>query len=147
LNDEAKAFMEQHGALFDFEQLELLEDYEDHEKLMYYTEPCIIISAAGMVEGGRIQEHVKNNIQNPFSTILIAGYCAEGTLGHRLLQGQQTISIKGKNFRVHSKIAQTDVFSSHPDKDEIFNYIKACVSPRLKNIFLVHGDGPNLDLM
>lgn len=147
LNEDAIAFKNEHGSLFDFENLELIEDYDDHEKLLYYAESCIIISAAGMVEGGRIQEHVKNNIQNPFSTILIAGYCAEGTLGHRLLQGQQTISIKGKNFRIHSKIAQTDVFSSHPDKDEIFNYIKACVTPRLKNIFLVHGDGPNLDLM
>jgi metallo-beta-lactamase family protein len=147
LNDEAKAFMEQHGALFDFEQLELLEDYEDHEKLMYYTEPCIIISAAGMVEGGRIQEHVRNNVQNPFSTSLIAGYCAEGTLGHRLLQGQKNLRMNGRDYQIYSKIAHTDVFSSHPDSDEIFSYIHAHVQPQLKNIFLVHGDGNNLDEM
>jgi len=144
LNNEAAAFLKEHGNLFDFEELYWIKDYDDHEKLMGYTDSCIIISAAGMVEGGRIQEHVKNNIQNPFSTILIAGFCAEGTLGHRLLLGQQEISIKGRDYRVYSKICRTDVFSSHPDKDEIYNYIIACNQPQLKKVFLVHGDMPNL---
>jgi metallo-beta-lactamase family protein len=144
LNNEAAAFLKEHGNLFDFEELYWIKDYDDHEKLMGYTDSCIIISAAGMVEGGRIQEHVKNNIQNPFSTILIAGFCAEGTLGHRLLLGQQEISIKGRNYRVYSKICRTDVFSSHPDKDEIYNYIISCNQPHLKKVFLVHGDMPNL---
>ncbi|MFN9519630.1 MAG: MBL fold metallo-hydrolase [Bacteroidota bacterium] len=147
LNSEAREFLTANGNLFDFDELELIEDYDDHERVLLYTDSCIIISAAGMVEGGRIQEHVKNNIQNPFSTILIAGYCAEGTLGYRLLQWQQTIGIKGRDYRVYSKIAQTDVFSSHPDKDEIFNYIKSCYHPGLKKIFLVHGDGNNLNDM
>jgi metallo-beta-lactamase family protein len=147
LNEDAKAFIEEHGSLFDFENLELIEDYEDHEKLMYYTEPCIIISAAGMVEGGRIQEHVKSNIQNPFSTILIAGYCAEGTLGHRLLQGQKNIRMGGRDYQIYCKIAQTDVFSSHPDQDEIFEYITKTYHANMKKIFLVHGDGNNLDAM
>jgi metallo-beta-lactamase family protein len=100
-----------------------------------------------MVEGGRIQEHVKNNIQNPFSTILIAGYCAEGTLGYRLLQGQRSISIKGKEYSIYAKIASTDVFSSHPGKEEILNYIKACEPQKIKQIFLVHGDEKNLVAM
>jgi metallo-beta-lactamase family protein len=147
LNDEALAFLKEHGTLFEFENLELIEDYSDHERLMYYTEPCIIISAAGMVEGGRIQEHVKNNIQNPFSTILIAGFCAEGTLGHRLLQGQKTIRMNGRDYQIYSKISHTDVFSSHPDQGEIFNYIQQTWHPQLKQVFLVHGDGPNLDIM
>jgi metallo-beta-lactamase family protein len=114
---------------------------------MAYSDSCIIVSAAGMVEGGRIQEHVKNNIQNPFSTILIAGYCAEGTLGYRLLQGQRSISIKGKEYSIYAKIASTDVFSSHPGKEEILNYIKACEPQKIKQIFLVHGDEKNLVAM
>jgi metallo-beta-lactamase family protein len=147
LNNEATQFVREHGSLFDFEELHMLENMEAHDELMQYTDSCIIVSAAGMVEGGRIQEHVLNNIQNPFSTILIAGYCAEGTLGYRLLQGQKSISIKGRDYTIHSKIASTDVFSSHPDKEEIFNYIKACNNPKLKKIFLVHGDEPNLIAM
>jgi len=147
LNDDAKAFLAEHGDLFDFEGLHWIDQLHGHDRLTSVTESCIIISAAGMVEGGRIQEHVQNNIQNPFSKILIAGFCAEGTLGHRLLSGQSSIRIKGRDYQIYSKIDKTDVFSSHPDKDEIFRYIKACSSSKLKNVFLVHGDEPNLIAM
>lgn len=144
LNKEATQFLKEHGDLFDFEGLQWIDNLDRSEQVTNYQGSCIIISAAGMVEGGRIQEHVKNNIQNPFSTILIAGFCAEGTLGHRLLSGQKTIGIKGKDYRIYSTIAKTDVFSSHPDKDEIFRYIQACNNPHLKRVFLVHGDEINL---
>jgi len=145
LNSDANKFINQYGSLFEFENLHWIEDIEGHDELMGYTDPCIIVSAAGMVEGGRIQEHVSNNIQNPFSTILIAGYCTEGTLGHKLLQGMKQISIKGKEYTIYAKIAATDVFSSHPDKDELMDYITACNNPALKKIFLVHGDFENLE--
>lgn len=144
LNKEATQFLKEHGDLFDFEGLQWIDNLDRSEQVTNYQGSCIIISAAGMVEGGRIQEHVKNNIQNPFSTILIAGFCAEGTLGHRLLSGQKTIGIKGKDYRIYSTIAKTDVFSSHPDKDEIFRYIQTCNNPNLKRVFLVHGDEINL---
>jgi len=144
LNEHASKFLQKHNSLFDFEGLQWIDDYEEHEHLMRYADSCIIVSAAGMVEGGRIQEHVKNNIQNPFSTILIAGYCAEGTLGYRLLQGQKSIGIKGKDYTIYASIKSTDVFSSHPGKEEILNYIKACKPQRLKQVFLVHGDEKNL---
>jgi metallo-beta-lactamase family protein len=147
LNAEATQFLNEHGSLFDFDNLFWIDNLDGHDELMNYKDSCIIVSAAGMVEGGRIQEHVKNNIQNPFSTILIAGYCSEGTLGHRLLQGQKTIGIKGRDYQIYSTIAHTDVFSSHPDKDEIFNYIKACENDSLKKVFLVHGDMVNLEAM
>lgn len=144
LNNEARAFLHDQGSLFDFDGLEWIGDYRDHEALMSFTDSCIIISAAGMVEGGRIQEHVRNNIQNPFSTILIAGFCAEGTLGHRLLNGQSHISMKGREYRIYAKIASTDVFSSHPGQNELLEYVTRSGHDGLKQIFLVHGDEPNL---
>lgn len=147
LNKEATQFLKEYKSLFDFEGLHWIDDYSEHEQLMQYADSCIIVSAAGMVEGGRIQEHVKNNIQNPFSTILIAGYCAENTLGYRLLQGQKTIRIKGREYVIHASIKSTDVFSSHPGKGEILEYIKACEPEKLKQLFLVHGDEKNLEAM
>lgn len=147
LNEDASTFLASYKSLFEFEELHWIDDYEEHEHIVNYTDSCIIVSAAGMVEGGRIQEHVKNNIQNPFSTILIAGYCAEGTLGHRLLQGQRSIGIKGREYHIYAAIKATDVFSSHPGKDEIMQYIEACHPKDLKKIFLVHGDEKNLEAM
>ncbi|MBU3662814.1 MAG: MBL fold metallo-hydrolase [Bacteroidetes bacterium] len=150
LNEEAHSFMRENGSLFQFEGIEYLEDMDQHEELMHYYDPCIIISAAGMVEGGRIQEHVMNNIENPYSTILIAGYCAEGTLGHRLLLGQSTIKIKNKDKNVYAQIARTDVYSSHPDHDEVKNYIlntRDNSQGNFRKVFLVHGDIPHLEAM
>lgn len=140
LNSEAKTFMDEHGDLFDFENLRFVQGIEDENDLHYTYEPCVIISAAGMVEGGRIQEHVKNHIQNPFATILIAGFCAEGTLGHRLLSGQPNIRIKNKELRVYAKINSTDVFSSHADQEQLLQNINAYRHPGLKKIFLTHGE-------
>lgn len=148
LNEEAQYFMSEHGSLFEFEGAEYLDSMDEHDELLHYYDPCVIISAAGMVEGGRIQEHVSNNIENPFSTILIAGFCAEGTLGHRLLLGQSLIRIKNRDRRVFAKIAQTDVFSSHPDHDEVFNYISKTIKPNSnETVFLIHGEETQLSAM
>ncbi|MFN4082005.1 MAG: MBL fold metallo-hydrolase [Bacteroidia bacterium] len=148
LNTEAIDFFKQHGNLFEFDGVKYLEDNDEHEEIMYYYDACIIVSAAGMVEGGRIQEHIMNNIDNPYATILIAGFCAEGTLGHRLLQGQSKIRIKNRDKNVYAKIAKTDVFSSHPDGDELIDYIIQTNSHnKLKQVFLVHGEGKQLDIL
>ncbi len=155
LNDEAHKFMKEHGSLFHFEGLEYLDDMSEHDELLNFFEPCVIISAAGMVEGGRIQEHIVNNIENMNSTILIAGFCADGTLGQRLLLGQSNIRIKNKDRNVYAKVARTDIFSSHPDHDEIMDYISITNNNHksthhnegLKKVFLIHGEIVQLNAM
>lgn len=140
LNKETKDFYQQYGDLFDFPNLRIIQTESDQKQLTYHSGPSIIVSSAGMIEGGRIQQHVRNNIQNPLCTILIAGYCAEGTLGHRLLLGQPTIKIRNKESAVYARIKATDVFSAHPDRDGLVKYLKASDNPSLKTIFLVHGE-------
>ena len=145
LNEESKEFARKHGDLFDFPNLLVIQTESDQKQMAYHSGPSIIVSSAGMVEGGRIQEHVRNNIQNPLCTILIAGYCAEGTFGHRLLQGQSTIKIKNKDRPVYARVASTDVFSAHPDRDGLFKYISASQTGKLKRLFLVHGEEKNTE--
>lgn len=144
LNEESKVFYKVHGDLFDFPNLRVIETDSDQKELAYNAGPSIIVSSAGMIEGGRIQQHVRNNIQNPLCTILIAGYCAEGTLGHRLLLGQPTIKIKNKDRPVYARVASTDVFSAHPDRNGLFKYISETNNKNLKKIFLVHGEEKNM---
>lgn len=140
LNEEAKQLHKREGDLFEFEQLEFVEDAKNSDWLKYENDPCVIISAAGMVEGGRIQQHIRNNISRDTSSILIAGFCAEGTLGYRLLQGQPSITIKGKDLPVHASIYKTDAFSAHPDNDGLVKYITESDNSKLKKVMLVHGD-------
>ncbi len=128
------------GSLFDFKSLHLVEDDDDVEDMEQYRDSCIIVSSAGMLEGGRIQHHISDHIQNPSCTILIAGFCSPGTLGAQLLMGQSSIRIKGKDKYVYAKILSTDVFSAHPDTVGLQDYFAKSNSDKLKNIFFVHGE-------
>lgn len=140
LNDEARTFFKEKGSLFSFPELYTIENGSESKMISTLPEPAVIISAAGMVEGGRIQEHVRNNIGDAYSTILIAGYCAEGTLGAELLKGRPTVLINKRPRQVYAKIARTDVFSAHPDQEGLMKYYNASGLKSLKKLFLVHGD-------
>lgn len=140
LNDEAKNNMLVDGSLFDFKSLYLVEDKSDVEDMELYRDSCIIVSSAGMLEGGRIQHHISDHIQNPSCTILIAGFCSPGTLGAQLLEGRSMIRVKGNEKYVYAKIDQTDVFSAHPDTDGLQDYFEATHTDQLTKIFFVHGE-------
>lgn len=100
-----------------------------------------------MLEGGRIQDHLYNNIQNYYCTILFIGYCAKGTLGFRLLRGDPIVHIKDRDLAVYATIKKTDLFSAHGDHDDLINTIKQQDSSKLKNIFLVHGETISMQAM
>lgn len=145
LNADAKSHLAKGKELFDFKNLELIETEEDVEELDYYRDACIIVSSAGMLEGGRIQQHISENIENPMCTVLMAGFCAPGTLGAKLLLGNPILRIKGQDRYVYAKIAQTDVFSAHPDVDGLKRYVSSSVAPEIKGLFLVHGESESMD--
>ncbi|GAB3506262.1 MBL fold metallo-hydrolase [Spirosoma knui] len=145
LNGEAKEFYKENEALFDFQNFQFLESSKASKAVSNYGEPCIIISSSGMVQGGRVEYHVAENISNPYSTILIIGYCAEGTLGWRLLNGQQTLSIKGKDHQVLANIEKIDVFSGHGDRNDLMNFVGMQSPETLRNIFLVHGEYESME--
>jgi metallo-beta-lactamase family protein len=147
VNDEAKDFYNQQGDEFEFENLTYIENIKESKQISNYFEPCIIISSAGMLEGGRIQDHLFYNIQNYYCTILFIGYCAKGTLGHRLLRGDPIVHIKDRELAVYATIKQTDVLSAHGDHDDLLNNIKALDKTKLKNIFLVHGETVSMQAM
>ncbi|MCY7350233.1 MAG: MBL fold metallo-hydrolase [Cytophagaceae bacterium] len=145
LNGEARRFKEEHDSLFDFENLQYVESEKASRAISGHSEPCIIISSSGMVAGGRVEQHVAANINNPYCTILLIGYCAEGTLGWRLLNGQSTLKIKDREVAVLAKIEKIDVFSGHGDIDDLLNFVKSQSTERLKKIFLIHGETTGME--
>jgi metallo-beta-lactamase family protein len=138
LNPEAAGIFQEHESLFDFDNLVHVENFKESKMISNYHEPCIIISSSGMLTGGRMTYHIKKNINNPLCTILMVGYSAEGTPGHDLIQGSNTIKIKGKSIPVAAKIIKTDVFSGHGDLHDLIEFVK--IQKNLKRIFLVHGE-------
>jgi metallo-beta-lactamase family protein len=140
VNKEAQDFYNRQGDEFEFDNLTYVETLKDSRQVSNYFEPCIIISSAGMLDGGRIQDHLFYNIQNYYCTILFIGYCANGTLGHRLLRGDPIVHIKDRDLAVYATIKQTDVLSAHGDHEDLMNTVKQPNKAKLKNIFLVHGE-------
>jgi len=140
LNEEAHDFYNRKGDEFEFDNLSYVENLQESRQVSNYFEPCIIISSAGMLEGGRIQDHLYHNIQNYYCTILFIGYCAKGTLGYRLLRGDPIVHIRDRDLAVYATIKKTDLFSAHGDHDDLVNTIKSQDAASLKDVFLVHGE-------
>jgi metallo-beta-lactamase family protein len=140
LNDEAQDFYKLLGDEFEFENLDYIQDMNASKAISNYYEPCIIISSAGMLEGGRIQDHLYYNISNYYCTILFIGYCAKGTLGHRLLRGDPVINLRHRELSVFATIKQTDLFSGHGDQKDLINFVKQQSPEKIKKVFLVHGE-------
>lgn len=141
LNADAKAFHEDHDSLFDFENLVFVQDLKQSKALANHAEPCIIISSSGMISGGRVEHHVMTNLPNPYATILMIGFAAEGTLGAKLLKGMRSLSIaKDQEIPIMARIESIDVFSGHGDLGDLTEFVKYQSPDRLKKVFLVHGE-------
>ncbi|MFZ1978501.1 MAG: MBL fold metallo-hydrolase RNA specificity domain-containing protein, partial [Bacteroidota bacterium] len=129
-----------HEDPFGFGRLQYIRTVEESKKLNDLKSSCIIISASGMCEGGRVVHHLANTIEDPKNTILFVGYQAEHTLGRRLVEKQQEVTIFGDVYKVNAEIAILNSFSAHAGQDEIVGYIEQVDKAKLKEIFLVHGE-------
>jgi len=108
-----------------FENLFYIRKVEHSKELNKLKEPCVIVSASGMCEGGRILHHLKNNIEDPKNTILFTGYQAPHTLGRRILDGNKQIRIFGDEYTVRANIAKLEASSGHADQPELLKWALA----------------------
>lgn len=137
-DSETKALIAKGGSPFGFELLTYTRKQEESKALNSFKEPCVVISASGMCEGGRVLHHLKHGISKRRNTILIVGYQAENTLGRKILEGEPKVRIYGKEFRLRCRVEKVNGCSAHADRDEMATYIKHI--PGLKNVFVVHGE-------
>jgi len=139
-NDEVKKSLQQDPDPFDFQDLKYIRNAEESKLLNEVKEPCIIISASGMGDAGRIKHHLSNSIGNPKNTVLLAGYCSPGTLGADLLQGDSQVHIFGELFEVKAEINSIQSLSAHADYAELIHYLSCQDKSKVKSLFLVHGE-------
>ncbi len=139
-NDDVLEVIERDDDPFGFNSLHYVKTSKESKKLNFLNKPCVIISASGMMEAGRIKHHLANNISNPRNTILAVGYCAPRTLGARILNGEKEISIFGTKYNVNATIERIEAFSGHGDYKEMLSYLKCQNKSHIKKTFLVHGD-------
>ena len=133
-------FLSNHQDPFGFYRLRYIRNTEESKKLNTSTEPCMIISASGMCEAGRILHHLRNNISDPRNTILIVGYMAANTLGRRIVERKAKLKIFGEPISMKANVVIMNGLSAHADKDELITYFNGLLKERLRHVFVVHGE-------
>jgi metallo-beta-lactamase family protein len=138
-DQEARAFLINHGDPFGFRRLTYVRDVNQSKALNDLAGPFMIISASGMCEGGRILHHLKNNIGDSRNTILLTGYQAENTLGRKIEEHWDEVPIFGEPMRLRAEVDQLPALSGHADREEMLTWLKP-IAAGLKKVFLVHGE-------
>ncbi|MFO7650916.1 MAG: MBL fold metallo-hydrolase [bacterium] len=146
-DDEAYGMLNGHNQPFDFEGLRYVASVEESKALNVSTEPCIIISASGMCEAGRVLHHLKHSVEDPRNAVLIVSFQAENTLGRRLVEREPVVRIWGEEHIVRCDVVVMNEFSAHADRNGLIAYVAGMNLPRLKKAFVVHSEPASAEAM
>jgi len=125
---------------FGFNRLYYTRSVLESKRINDRKEPCVIISASGMMEAGRVKHHLANTISNPNNSVLAVGYCAPRTLGAKILRGDTEVSIHGNVYPVRAEIFRIDSYSGHADYKEMIEFLNCQQKTNIKKTFIVHGE-------
>lgn len=139
-NKSIQKVLEKDDDPFKFPGLKYIQSVDQSKMLNFRNEPCVIISASGMAEAGRVKHHISNNVENSRNAILMTGYCEPNSLGARLQTGAKEVGIFGVAHEVHAEVGSIRSMSAHGDYEDMSQWL-ACQNPReVKRLFLVHGE-------
>jgi metallo-beta-lactamase family protein len=138
-DEETNEFLLREQDPFGFRGLRYMRTVEESKLLNDMEGPMIIISASGMCEAGRVLHHLKNNVEDPRSTVLIVSFQAEHTLGRRIAEKREKVRIFGEEYPLRAQVKVIDAFSAHADRDELLSWI-GHTAPHLQGVFVVHGE-------
>lgn len=139
-NNDLLKFLKIDADPFAFNRLHYVNTIQDSQKLNQSKNPCIIISASGMAEAGRVKHHIKFAVENKQNTILMAGYCEPSTLGARLQSGEPTVAIFGERYTINAEVKQLSSFSAHGDYNDLSHFLADQDPKQVKGLYLVHGE-------
>jgi metallo-beta-lactamase family protein len=125
---------------FHFPGLKYIETVDESKQLVDYKEPCVIISASGTADAGRVRHHINACVSGSQHTILLVGYCQEYSLGGQLLSGAAEVEIFGDPCEVKAEIGAMKSMSAHGDCDDLARFVNCQDAEKVKKIFLVHGE-------
>ncbi len=124
---------------FVFPNLHSIQSVEQSKTLNKKKGPMIIISASGMMEGGRILHHLCSRIEDARNTILITGWQAPNTLGRRIVEKERVVRIYGEEYEMRAQVEVQTGFSGHADHDGLMDFVRV-MEKRPEHTFIVHGE-------
>jgi metallo-beta-lactamase family protein len=126
--------------LFEFPGMEYTLTSTQSRRINSLQPPKVILAGGGMCVGGRIQHHLKFNLGDPNSELLLVAFQVKGTLGRKLMTGHKKVTIDNYDIPVKAKISRINSHSAHADHSGLISWLKKMKNPKPKNIFIVHGE-------
>jgi metallo-beta-lactamase family protein len=122
-----------------FRNVDFVRSREASKALNTTKGPAVIVSASGMVEGGRIVHHLKTLLPDPKNTILFVGFQAPGTRGERILNGAESVKIHGEEVPCRAEVVELPNLSAHADWREMIGWLRHVKQPP-RQVFVTHGE-------
>jgi metallo-beta-lactamase family protein len=120
-------------------QFHLTRTAEESKQINNVKTPCVIVSASGMVSGGRVLHHLVQRLPDSRNAVILAGFQAQGTRGRALQQGAKSLRIFGQEVLVNAEIVEMSQFSAHAGKSELLRWLAGLTAPP-RQTYLVHGE-------
>jgi metallo-beta-lactamase family protein len=120
-------------------QFHLTRTAEESKAINKVKTPCIIVSASGMVSGGRVLHHLALRLPDSRNAVILAGFQAQGTRGRALQERAKTLRLYGQEVAVNAEIVEMGQFSAHAGKSELLRWLTALPAPP-RQTYLVHGE-------
>jgi metallo-beta-lactamase family protein len=120
-------------------EFHLVRTVDDSKAINEVKRPCIIISASGMLSGGRVLHHLVNRLPDSRNAVILAGFQAEGTRGRALQEGAKMLRLFGEEVPVAAEIIEMGQFSAHAGKSELLRWL-TCLQAPPKQTWLTHGE-------
>ena len=124
----------------------LVRSVEESKALNLRRGPMIIVSASGMLTGGRVLHHLQAFGSDARNAILLSGFQAGGTRGAALAAGADHLRMFGQDVPIRAEVVQLESFSGHADADEILDWMRnARRAPAMT--YLTHGELDSADTL
>ena len=151
---EATTIYRRNNELFDREALEMVQSGElrrslatarpcakpgESKALNSVKGPCVIMAGSGMCNGGRILHHLRHNLPNPDTAVLMVGFQSQGTLGRKLVDGAKSLTMFGEEVPVRASIHTMGGFSAHADQSGLLDWYGVMAPSRPRTI-ITHGE-------
>lgn len=122
----------------------IVQEYKETWEVIDDRRSKIVIAGSGMITGGRVLTYLQQYVDLPETSILIAGYQAEGTRGRKLLNGCVDIKIYGKYYEVKAEVFEIQTLSAHADQKELLDWMSE-ISNTPERVFIIHGEAHAAD--
>jgi metallo-beta-lactamase family protein len=119
-------------------RLHFTQSIEESQAINRIKSGVVIMAGSGMCEGGRMAHHLKHNLWRTECAVVFTGFQASGTLGRRIVEGNEKVHILGEEIAVRAKIYTIGGFSAHAGRDELLDWLAGFTNH--PEVFIVHGE-------